>query len=379
METEVNNDLVMAPAEELPSALVEEILLRSPKKSLAQFRAVSKPWNAIWEDKIFLNKYFARARPEFILRTNSQICSVAISLDDDHVEVRDITSHIPFRIGMHSILVHCDGFLLSGMWKKGFAVWNPWLSKKRFVENHEFRFCGVGYDNTRPETGYKIFGVYFCADDATSKLYPKVAIYECKTDAWRFIRFNAPSEEQDWRVPQLDSIVSLNGNLYWISYHSPEYSIRSFDFSEETFKTFCLLPASSEEDFGYTQVLGVFEGDRFSVLRQSYLTGKIEILVTKQNIERKAVVWINLMTVSIPNLPRLQQKCLACQPSYFVDNKKKLFVCTCDEAGNACIYIVERDVFKKIPIESVVDLWPSHLTYIPSFVPIPLNQQGSQV
>ncbi|EOA28466.1 hypothetical protein CARUB_v10024672mg, partial [Capsella rubella] len=355
----------------LPSELVGEILCRLPRKSLAQSRAVCKPWNAFWEDKSFLKNYLACARPQFILRTNSQIFSVDIlNLDNNNpiLEMRDITSDMPC-----TSLAHCDGFLLASIWKKGFVVWNPWLRQKRLIENQDFRFCGLGYDRSRPQTGYKVFGVNFCFD-GSAKLYPKVAIYECKSDAWKFI-VTAPSE-QDWGLPQVDTIVSLNGNLYWIAYHSVarQYNIRSFDFSKEMFKTYCRLP-HNEQDFGYTQVLAIFRGDRFSVLRQSYMTRNIDIFVTKHKIDGngEAVAWMCFMTMSIPDFPRLQHKCLDSQPSYFVDSKKRLFVCTCDETGQACIYIVEEDVFRKISVGSMVDLWPAHLTYIPSFIPIPFE------
>ncbi|XP_010412920.1 PREDICTED: probable F-box protein At3g44130 [Camelina sativa] len=250
----------MALAEKLPSYLVEEILCRLPTKSLARFRAVSKTWNAFWGDKSFLEKYLARTLPQFIVWTNSQICSVGIDDDDDdddpRLEVRDITLDIS---SIQASLVHCDGFLLSSIWKKGFEVWNPCLRRrKRFVENHEFRFCGLGYDNSRPETtGYKIFGYDFCFD-TSGQLYQNVAIYDCKSDAFKIIS-NAPCE-QDLGVPHLDTIVSLNGNLYWIAYHSVarQYFIRSFDFSKEMFKTFCLLPHSQQQQqdyFGYTHSL----------------------------------------------------------------------------------------------------------------------------
>lgn len=180
--------------EKLPSELVVEILCRLPTKSVCRSRAVSKPWKAFWEDNQFLKNYLARARPQFMLRSNFQICCVdMINLDDDDdpiIEVRDVNLDLACN---NSLLVHCDGFLLSGMGKKGFAVWNPWLRQKRCIENQEYRFCGVGYDKNRPEAGYKILGFDF-------KLYPKVAIYECKSDAFRFI-INAPSEEE-WRVPR---------------------------------------------------------------------------------------------------------------------------------------------------------------------------------
>ncbi|EOA27308.1 hypothetical protein CARUB_v10023428mg [Capsella rubella] len=377
----------MAPSEQLPLDSVGEILCRLPRNSLARLRVVCKQWNATWEDRSFLNNYFTHARPQFILRTNSEIYSVdIINLNLDHGSQIDVSEigldYIPCK--MITSLVHCDGFFLSDMFKRGFVIWNPWLRQSRWVvpeDTREYRFCGIGYDNTRPETGYKIFGFCICFD-GTRQLYPnpKVAIYDCKSDACKFI-VNA-SWGKDWRVPELDSIVSFNGNLYWVAYDSKtcEHFIRSFDFSKEMFKTFCLLPCNEEEDFAITQVLAVFRGDRFSVLRQSYMTRKVEILVTKHKIDSngEAVVWKSLMKVSIPDFPRLQQKCFGGSgPSYFVDNKM-LFVCTSDETGHPCIYIVQEDVFRKISIDSVVDRWSSCLTYIPSFVSIPLAQRNNK-
>lgn len=56
-----------------------------PTKSLARFRTVCKQWNAVWEDKSFLNKYLSRARPQFMIYTD-------ISIDDNvSIVERDIT------------------------------------------------------------------------------------------------------------------------------------------------------------------------------------------------------------------------------------------------------------------------------------------------
>ncbi|ESQ52966.1 hypothetical protein EUTSA_v10017976mg [Eutrema salsugineum] len=362
----------MSPPEELPWDLVGEILSRVPTKSLARFRAVCKQWNAIWDEKSFLDNYLSRTRPQFIIRTNSHIRSVEINLNDEDqvspIEVRDITLDSPN--GIRTSIHYCDGFLLFTMKKRGFAIWNPWSRQKRFIENHEFIFYGVGYDNTRPETGYKIFGVL-----------PSI-IYECKSDAWKFL--SGPCDKS--RMQKLDSMVSLNGNLYFHAFDSKtrECLIQSFDFSKDIFKTICVLP--SNEDIISTRALEVFRGDRLSMLTQSYLTRKVEILVTKQKIDvnGEAIVWINFMTVSIPNFPRLQPHFLGFQPTYFVDNidEKRLFVCTCDETAHACIYIVKGDVFRKIPIDYEIDRWSflytSFISYIPSFVSIPCIQREEQ-
>ena len=110
-------------------------------------------------------------------------------------------------------------------------------------------------------------------------------------------------------------------------------------------------------------------GDRFSLLKQSHLTKKIQIWVTKNKIHKRGgrdVEWMNFMEVSIPNLPDLVQ------PSYFI-NDKTLVVCSCDKDGQAWIYVVENNnLISKTKIDLVADnFWPSHCSFIPSLVSVP--------
>lgn len=100
------------------------------------------------------------------------------------------------------------------------------------------------------------------------------------------------------------------------------------------------------------------------------------VWVTKEKIrngDEEAVVWINFMTVSIPNFPKLYHKSqLAIKPCYFIDNNddKRLVVCSGDEFRQACIYIVKGDELKKIKIDHEVESWSNLCAYVPSLVPI---------
>ncbi|CAH8377953.1 unnamed protein product [Eruca vesicaria subsp. sativa] len=362
------------PGEQLPRDLVGDILCRLPLKSLARFRAVCKEWNTIWEDKSFSNYYLSRTRPQFMVATKYQTCSIEINLDEeDHVlssiVERDITLEYPCET--HTSLGYCDGFVLFCMQKKGFAIWNPWVRQNKFIENHvEFDYCGIGYDNL---TGYKIFGLKRFYNSRGEDNY-KVAIYECKSDVWKFINDNTGLEPR--RLIMLDNIVSINGNLYFVAIDTKtrESFLQCFDFSEDKFKTICAnLPIM---EGCYTGLLAVFRGDRLSLLMHSEeVDMKVEILVSKQRVEKYGEVleWISFMTVSIPNFPSLQPHILYPRPTYFVDSEKRLFVCTFDEAEHLCIYIVKGDVLKKIPIDSVlVDIFcTTYMSYIPSFISIP--------
>ncbi|CAF2078118.1 unnamed protein product, partial [Brassica napus] len=46
--------------------------------SLVRFRAVSKRWNSLLNNKSFINKHLSLSRPHFIFLTKSKICSIDI-------------------------------------------------------------------------------------------------------------------------------------------------------------------------------------------------------------------------------------------------------------------------------------------------------------
>ncbi|XP_024012172.1 F-box protein At3g17710 [Eutrema salsugineum] len=175
--------------------------------------------------------------------------------------------------------------------------------------------------------------------------------------------------------------LSLNGNLYWVTQDrdTEEYFIRSFDFSREIFKPICLLPCQRFNWLFNQLVLAVFEGDRFSLLKQCYETGKIEVWVTKKKIDDdddngEQVVWISLMTLPTTNLPKL----LFSDVRYFISDKTLIMCCGDDQTLAACIYFVREDLFKKIQIDSGIVLF-SHCVYLPNFIPVPLEFRSPQV
>jgi len=94
----------------LPLDLEEEILFRVPPRSLHCFRSVCKEWNALSRDKRLINKNFACAPPEFILKTRSNIYSISVNLNDDNptINVRDLCFGDHLR-GQHSLYGTCDG------------------------------------------------------------------------------------------------------------------------------------------------------------------------------------------------------------------------------------------------------------------------------
>lgn len=114
----------------------------------------------------------------------------------------------------------------------------------------------------------------------------------------------------------------------------------------------------------------------FSLLKQCYVTGTIDIWVTKKNIDGEEVVWTNLMTFPRTNLPKLVNK--ICGISYFIFDKTLIICCGDGQLGAACIYILRGDMFKKIHIDSGIIRF-SHCVYLPNLISVPLEFISLQV
>ncbi|EOA32892.1 hypothetical protein CARUB_v10016208mg [Capsella rubella] len=323
----------MAHEEKLPFELTEEILSRVPQNSLVRFRSVSKQWNALFDDRTFINNHKKTFR--FILTTKYKIYSVSI---DPKIEVRDLTLDIPgLESQIPKNLVDCDKLLLCDM-EKGAAVWNPWLRQARLInqdlDQTQIQSYGIGYNN---KGSYKV-------------------VASCGRKG-----------------------VSLNGNLYWVCYYDktdPVYHLTKFNSCSERFFRFCYLNCGTTNFLKDVLVLRVFNGDRFSLLKQCHATKKIEIWVNKYKINSELdneenMEWIKFMEMSSPNLPDLVETRFNSPPSYFIEDKR-LVVCSCDETGRAWIYVLgQNKLISKTQIHSLTDLWPSHCTFIPSLVPVP--------
>ncbi|KAL1200779.1 putative F-box/LRR-repeat protein [Cardamine amara subsp. amara] len=362
----------MAP---VPWELEEDILSRLRPRSLVRFRSVCKRWNDLLDEKWFINSHFTRSRPELIFVTNSKIYSIEfIGLDgvDPRIEFHELgSSGIPHQ----EIKLTCtnintfDGLLFLNYFKKT-AVWNPWLRQVKWLEYEDnmFDVHGLGYDNTKPEKVYKIFGGFICLRKNQQVYHQRVAIYECASHAFKFI----DTPDEDWPIDNAKRFhVSFKGNLYWISWNpnTAENYIRSFDFSRDIFKPFSVLPCRKNKAKDGL-ILSVFKGDCFSVLKLCYATRTIEIWVTKNKIDDgHQVVWINLMTLQPSYMPNIVSKCFGL--SYFIyDNTTLIMACAEEDNGAPCIYIIKRDMFKKIQIGSEW-LQYVHCVYVPNFIPLP--------
>ncbi|CAG7877303.1 unnamed protein product [Brassica rapa] len=394
----------MAPPQaRLPWELEEEILTRLPPKVLVRFRTVCKQWNSLFNDRSFIYNHLSLPRPQFILLTKYTIYSIDIT-DPTMKLLERHTSRLGLCLHNANITT-CDEFLFFNYprpCEKKTSLWNPWLRQVKWINlvvDKHFDVFGLGYDNSRPEKVYKMLGYMRCPSKVQTNSYlqrvsmevvdnnvykmleyfrsPPEGQINCAFQTLRFI--DTPDEDMPMSETAKSSLVSLNGNLYWIACNrqTREYFIQSFDFSSEIFKPVCLLPFQESPSCD-EHVLAVFKGDRFSLLMQCYLTRKIEIWVTKRKIDyTEEVVWMKLMTLTATNLPKLFNKLYGV--SYFIYDKTLVMCCGDDESGKPCIYIVKGDTCDKIHIGADLNslasriTWFSHCAYVPNWTSVPLE------
>ncbi|CAN8255279.1 unnamed protein product [Cochlearia groenlandica] len=373
----------------LPCELEEDILSRLPPKSLLLFKSVCKQWNSLFIEKRFVSIHSSRSLPQFIIMTKSKIHSINmidLKTNDPTIESRELHSSdiiLPRRDFEYTI-VTCDELLFCRIAEKNTALWNPCSRQVKWLEFKNircFRVFGFGYDNSGPDKVYKVFGYFLRYKKIPGQLCERVAlIYDCASHAFNYIDTTNDDEDYNTSDHRRSHVVSLNGNIYWLSSRrekstNHECSIRSFDFSRQILKPFCKLLPCHRNVPNDGLVLACFKGDRFSLLKQCFVTRKIEIWVTEKTIQSinndddddgKGVVWINLMTLQATILPNLSDR--ICGAHYFIYGEKTLIMCCGDHNNrNACIYVMRGDLFEKIPIDCVTD-WFSQCVYVPSLI-----------
>nr|VDC89178.1 unnamed protein product [Brassica oleracea] len=364
-----------AHEDQLPWELIEEILSRVSPKYLVPFRVVCKRWKANLDDKTFINNHKETFR--FILATKSKIYSVSM---DPKILVRELSLDIPsLEAQKPKKLVSCDEFLICSM-DKGAAVCNPWLKQTTWISEPSFRFYGIGHRDSNNRSEESVYKTIWNSTTGWK-------IHDLASGTWIDMGSESPDSNQGKKGPKMHSTsgVFLNGTLFWIvtSDETAFLYCILLDFPTEGFYLYCEIPFGMSHALD-ALVLRLFNGNRFSVLKQSYVTKKIEIWVTKnkvnvedgRDVNGKDVVWMNFMTFSIPNFPGLVQTSYWQKPSYFIDSNERVVVCSCDETGKAWIYVMGRNkLISKVQLDSVVDPWPLHCTYFPSLVPVPRGQR----
>ncbi|EYU32639.1 hypothetical protein MIMGU_mgv1a020975mg [Erythranthe guttata] len=167
----------------LPPEIIEIILSKlSSVKSLLRFKSVSKSWNTIITDPVFVQNHIQKSKESnsqnlFLcrVRSSSPIRFSVVEFDDDEkFQTLPVVIEAPFGCGL--VLCFCDGILLlTNRACMKFVLWNP---STRTAEKLWHRNC----------CRKAAFGL--CRDPNTDDFKVVVAdwydysVYSCKNKSW---------------------------------------------------------------------------------------------------------------------------------------------------------------------------------------------------
>ncbi|ESQ56111.1 hypothetical protein EUTSA_v10026802mg [Eutrema salsugineum] len=299
----------------LPFELVEEILYKTPIKSLAHFKWICKQWYALINEKKFMYKHIDLCEKQFIqVHPHNE----SVQLFDPETQA---LSSLQGPTNIYSV-IHCDRLLLCQCWRNGYtpeklAVWNPFLSQVEWIKPNNFYkkddVYGFGYDNVSRDN-YKILRLH----DKTH-----IEIYEFKSKLWKSVNAALDSCVTLWYKRY--QALSMNGNMYWIAQRKKgnsktEIFIQSFDFSRERFKDIgCSVPLEAD-----CIVISGFKGDRLALLR----------LHEGENIE----VWVTNKFLHVTRPDYLPTRYFSF-PTYFIDKKTNKIKLYCGQVDVKTHYI----------------------------------------
>ncbi|KAJ4885897.1 F-box protein [Raphanus sativus] len=325
----------------LPPELIEEILYRTPAKSLVRAKPTCKKWYALITNKRFIYNHLDRSPKRFMRTVDTiQILDpVTRTLSETPIPN---AFQPPYKI---DTMVHCDGLMLCmcGRWGSReeeryvhLAIWNPVLRQIRWIKPSKCfttsDYYGIGYDSKKKsrDGGYKILRFSDRRDDHWYFDYcgePQVEVYECKTRSWRTL-----DAKVDWHVDIACKGVAAMGNMYWLAQKEGRF-ILGFDFSVERFKNVCYCPRSA-----YDHYLACFEGDRLSLLQQDEESRVIVVWVTNK-LTDVDVSFTKYFSVSRPDVPALPF-CTEMAPLVYFIGKQKRITAWCERTEG------ERDTFR---------------------------------
>ncbi|XP_010484095.1 PREDICTED: putative F-box only protein 15 [Camelina sativa] len=365
----------------LPFDLIQEILQRTPAKSLIRFKSTCKRWYAlVSSDKKFMQKHLDNS-PERFLKID---VDETVQIMDPATGVFSVTPipHV-FRNTYPIVsMVHCDGLMLcmcrGVRGDAGLAVWNPFPKNIKWIQPSVCYwgtdYFGFGYEKASRHN-YKI--LRFSGDVSFSRVEesdPKCEIYDFNSVSWRSI-------DAEFGVDvDTDCVgVSVEGSMYWIALRKEaEFFILSFEFSLETFTEVCIC-----SPFWETRRLGCFNGDRLSLLTQDEESMEIHVWVTNK-LSDVVVSFSKYFSVTRSDLPALQFHGDMALPGYFISKKRSIMAwCEGDEEDDdkwyTCITFYEIDqggVRKQIEtgrhgLSEYNDPLICSYGYVPSLIPVP--------
>lgn len=284
----------------LPEELVVEIMSWLPPESLIQFKCVSKHWyfliKYLINDSNFVSKHLRNLdnnilAPKFaafsclkIYQTpvyNYKELFAVLSLihtRENDVPIRSFAEDldlpiIPGEKDMSCVTAcHCNGVICLADYYHNIVLCNPALKKSRalpkpnIVDRFVLQGVGFGYDSRSNDYKVVRFG-------REMTVYPRAELYSLRSDSWKEVKIDSGTDY----FPSLHIEVYFNGAFYWLM-SGPKSMIRSFDMSEEVFRS-VPLPDGVETAKAHCTSLVVWNGSVALILCEGERGAPISIEV----------------------------------------------------------------------------------------------------
>ncbi|XP_012843128.1 PREDICTED: probable F-box protein At5g47300 [Erythranthe guttata] len=278
----------------LPPEIIEIILSKlSSVKSLLRFKSVSKSWNTIITDPVFVQNHIQKSKESnsqnlFLcrVRSSSPIRFSVVEFDDDEkFQTLPVVIEAPFGCGL--VLCFCDGILLlTNRACMKFVLWNP---STRTAEKLWHRNC----------CRKAAFGL--CRDPNTDDFKVVVAdwydysVYSCKNKSWIAMKREYEVEYTGLGLNPMKNNtpkgVCVDGATYWFWSDMYVTKIVYYDPRDDKFKIL-----GKPENLGESKIVYLVNF-RGSLCLYCNLFGKFKFRIwTKENgIDNNS--WKELITV----------------------------------------------------------------------------------
>ncbi|XP_050251456.1 F-box/kelch-repeat protein At3g06240-like isoform X5 [Quercus robur] len=239
-------------SERLPHDVVFDILSRLAVKSLMRFRCVSKSWNSIITDPIFITKHLNLNKAKSLSNNNGFL--LYSDYEEDGPKWKDLGTAVRnsdctfteisrFQIPFPAVDVvgFCNGmFCLDGYIDSVMYLWNPSIKTFKSLSPPEMydydRILGFAYHSQNND--YKILRIVphtHCEGSAQSA---EAQVYTLSTDSWKSFVISLGSDhgfgsmDARYRIPCL----FFNGALHALVFNEDHSYSLCFDVNDETFQ-----------------------------------------------------------------------------------------------------------------------------------------------
>ncbi|XP_022874632.1 F-box/kelch-repeat protein At3g23880-like [Olea europaea var. sylvestris] len=236
------------PSVNLPQAMITEILLRLPVKSLLKFRCVSKSWLSLISSPRFIKTHFEISTDNNIYYHNKLIfnsdsafhilhtCSFYPEIDENPImDTVPIYNPLSNPQRLVRIVGSCNGLICVVLEPGIVTIFNPTTRKSRKLpisgtSNSHAKEYGFGYDESNDD--YKVVEFSWTTLIISAEFENEVKVYSSKTNSWRTI--NGPAG-----FVVSDCSVFVNRAIHWKLYpngNPMDWSIIAFNVTTDRYK-----------------------------------------------------------------------------------------------------------------------------------------------